>query len=233
MSTKPKKSAKDEPSSVADAPNPYEPQYDATATKADESGTGEKVETKPAADVPEGYSNRDEAAELMGSLLEQFSEITKQNRILLAKVEALEKAKEQGGIQDPKWGGRRVAGGPEPTTTIIREAEPDPAEYAVFRSPFPGLRQVVRKGDTQRHPNGDVTFDPPLVAEFSRGVCVVYDEEMIELLRKKMAEKKRKGIVDFIEVTDPALKKVAMKGTTHITSRAGITPDTPLDALIT
>ena len=110
-------------------------------------------------------------------------------------------------------------------------ATAESGEFAVFRSPFPGFKQVIRRSEVIRHPNGDYHVDPPLLAEFTRGVCVLYDEEEIALMRKKLQEKTTKGEADFIEITDPGIKKQAMKGQRVIKSQS-VTVDTPAESLI-
>ena len=82
-----------------------------------------------------------------------------------------------------------------------------------------------------RHPNGDYHIDPPLLAEFTRGVCVLYDPDEIELMRKKLEQKTKRGEADYIEISDPSIKSDAMKGQRVFVSES-VTVDTPLESLV-
>lgn len=172
----------------------------------------------------------DDPSKAVSSLLAQFEEMTKKNLELQKEVEAL---RTTAGVQPKEEGGSRIVSGKVPDLELEK---PTPAsvatgDFAVFRSPYPGFKQVIRRSEVIRHPNGDYHIQPPMLAEFTRGVCVLYDQEEIQLMRQKLAEKTRKGEADFIEVTDEKIKKDAMKGQRVFVSNT-VTPDTPAESLI-
>lgn len=80
---------------------------------------------------------------------------------------------------------------------------------ALFKSDFPGFKQVLQPGRTNHFPNGDMELIPPKVAEFVNGTFRTSDAEEIELLRGKIALKERKGRrKDFVEITGEAKKRL-------------------------
>lgn len=172
----------------------------------------------------------DDPSKAVSSLLAQFEEMTRKNLELQKEIEGL---RTTAGVQGKEDGGSRVVTGKAPDLELTKPAPAtaETGEYAVFRSPFPGFKQVIRASNVIRHPNGDYHIEPPLMAEFTRGVCVLYDPDEIELMRKKLAQKTRKGEADFIEVTDPSIKKDAVKGQRVFVSDS-VTADTPANALI-
>lgn len=163
----------------------------------------------------------DEAAKLMGSLIEKLMQLTSQVEGLSQENAQL---KRDLGTQDPSAYRRKV----DPDFQVPVQHEPlPPGEYAVFRSPFPGFKQVLKRGKTEHYADGDRSVTGPVLAEFQRGVCVLYDPELIEIMRQKFNEKQRMGVVEFVEVKDPELKKAAIVGTRAVVNPK-ITVDTPL-----
>ncbi len=163
------------------------------------------------------------------SLLAEFQKIADVNRKLAQEIEEL---KEIAGTQDPREGGHRIVSGQAPDIAIDKPLPTEvPENCAVFRSPYPGFRQVIRKGSITHHPNGETTIDAPLIAEFMRGVCVLHDTDEIEMMRTKLKAKSDKGEADFIEVSDPEVKAAAIHGTKAITSPE-VSVDTPASSLV-
>ena len=179
--------------------------------------------------TPEPVQAKNEPVNV-GSLLVEFEKMVKEKEDLRKEVEALRSA---AGIQDPTDGGRRVVTGKADELTLKKPlpATAKTETYAVFRSPFPGFKQVIRKSKRHAFADGEYYIEPPVVAEFTRGVCVLYDTELIDMMREKMEEKERKGEADFIEVTDSKLKDEVIAGTRSVQSPE-VTVDTPAESLI-
>ena len=80
------------------------------------------------------------------------------------------------------------------------EEQPKPQRTkgkAVFRSPSPGLKVIVKQSERIDHGAGSYTIVPPVIAEFdnrkSFGELKV-DEEQAEALRKRAEERKARGL---------------------------------------
>lgn len=166
----------------------------------------------------------------VSTLIGQFEEMARANLELKTEIDGLRAV---AAVQDPKLGGSRIVSGEEPFRIEQPEGTGPGSKDggAVFRSPYPGFKQVIKRSNTVHHPNGEYHVQPPLVAEFTKGLCILYDEEEIELMRKKLKEKETRGELDFIEVTNDEVKKAALQGTAHIVSPT-VTTETPMDALI-
>jgi hypothetical protein len=91
----------------------------------------------------------------------------------------------------------------EPLVEVPAE-EPEPQGPFVFRTPHPGLKQVLKPAGYDILGPNDHVIIPPILAEFEAvpggrsGVWETDDPELAELMRKKIA---RKTIVDVVEVT--------------------------------
>ena len=219
----------EEPEAPANASAPY-------PTVPEETPPAEEPTPEAKADAPSPEAQAVGEALAQADPTKVMSELLEKVTVLTTRVEQLTRENEllkQGGVQDPTMGGRRLVTGKEPELELERP-KPESAEtgdFAVFRSPYPGFKQVIQRYDPIVHPNGDKTIRAPLMAEFTRGVCVLYDQEEIELMRKKLREKTKKGEADFIEIKDPAIKETAMTGQRVIVSDS-VTVDTPAEALI-
>lgn len=190
----------------------------------------ELVEEVEVEAVPEEELDPNEA---ITTLLARMEELENQNNALTSELNKKDVALKALAAQAPEDGGRRlVRGGSGDEFKLPVEDEPkEDVEFAVFRSPYPGFRQVYQKGKKIRYDDGESDLIPPKVAQFDQGVCVLYDPEEIELMRAKMEWKKKRGQVEFIELIDPEVKEAARKGTRSVVSPT-VTVDTPAESLI-
>lgn len=163
--------------------------------------------------------------DMLMKLMAQVEELTRQN------AEAKRRNAELEAQVLPAEGGRRLVRGENPSDFELPEIALPISDVAVFRSPFNGYRQVIRSGRYEVDATGERMYVPPMFAQFHDGVCVLDDDEEIALLRKKLEKKQKKGINDFIEVTDPEIKRAALQGNVRIASLT-VTTDTPLEDVI-
>lgn len=208
------------PINAADKASPIDPK---------DTLAGTTLEERTAADaLGEELANEAPGAALI-AMLAEFKKLT-------VKVDSLEtenKEMRDALVMEKDSGGRYLVRGEHPLPLPIQEEPIDYNAFAVFRSPSSGFKQKIIKSNKERFENGEVEITPPIFAEFTDGVCLLYDEEQIGLMRKKEEENLLLGRPMFVEVSDKEQKLAARQGklkARKIRSQS-VTVDTPLAEL--
>lgn len=148
------------------------------------------------------------AKDMLAEVMATQNEILKQNIELKAENNRLKDAL----IQSPAEGGQRIVGG-EPRFEMPTQEEPmDIDDYAVFTSPFPGYQVKLIPGKKNWLPNGESEIVNPLFARFDKGICVLTEDNEIELMRAKEQKNKIKGQTTFREIVEKDQKEAARQG---------------------
>ncbi len=187
------------------------------------------LEERTAADaVAEELAKEAPGAALI-AMMEEFKKLT----IKVDKLEGENNKLRDAMVMDPNDGGRFLVMGEKSVELPIQKDPVDYESFAVFRSPSSGFKQKLIKSRKLRHDDGDSEIIAPVIAEFEKGVCVLTDEHLIELMRAKEVANVRLGRPMFVEVHDKDQKLAAHKG--ELSDRAikseSVTADTPLEEL--
>jgi hypothetical protein len=164
------------------------------------------------------------------AMMDEFKKLTIKVDKLSTENESLRDAL----IMSPTEGGRRIVGGDVPIELPMQKDPIDYAAFAVFRSPSSGFKQKLLRSTKKRYENGETEIFPATFAEFERGVCVLTDPELIELMQAKELENQAMGRPMFVEVHDKEQKLAARRG--ELSDRAikseTVTTDTSLVELV-
>lgn len=187
------------------------------------------LEERTAADaVAEELAKESPGAALV-AMLAEFKKLT----IKVDKLEGENNKLRDAMVMDPNDGGRFLVMGEKPVELPIQKDPVDYESFAVFRSPSSGFKQKLIKSRKLRHSDGDSEIIAPVLAEFDKGVCVLTDPNLIELMRAKEEANVRIGRPMFVEVHDKDQKLAAHKG--ELSDRSiqseTVTADTPLEEL--
>lgn len=190
---------------------------------------GSTLEERTAADaLGDELANEAPGAALI-AMLAEFKKLT-------VKVDSLEtenKEMRDALVMEKDSGGRYLVRGEHPLPLPIQEEPLDYDAFAVFRSPSGGFKQKLIKSSKTRFDNGDTEISAPIFGEFEEGVCILHDEDLIELMRKKEKENLLKGKPMFVEVSDKEQKLAAHQGKlkARVIKSQSVTVDTPLAEL--
>ena len=190
---------------------------------------GTTLEERTAADaLGDELANEAPGAALI-AMLAEFKKLT-------VKVDTLEtenKEMREALVMEKDSGGRYLVRGEHPVPLPIQEEPLDYNAFAVFRSPSSGFKQKLIRSKKNRFENGEVEIVAPIFAEFESGVCLLHDEDLIEIMRAKEKENLTLGKPMFVEVSDKEQKLAARQGKlkARVIKSQSVTVDTPLAEL--
>ncbi len=175
--------------------------------------------------------NKLEPGAALTALLEQVQASLLKNNELVMEVAALKStiAEQQA---ESRAGGIVNVGGPDDDFVIpVPEGTVEEGPFALWRSPSPGMGQVLFSYAPTVYANGEMHLNPPVVAQFEKGVCVLTEEKHIDKMRTIEQKNMAAGVPVFVEITDKEQMSLARKGLLHsrnITSKQGITPESTM-----
>lgn len=218
--TKKKTTKKTSPIRAADKASPI---------KHEDTLVGSTLEERTAADaLGDELANEAPGAALI-AMLAEFKKLT----VKVDKLETENNAMRDALVMEKDAGGRYLVRGEHAMELPVQEEPIDYEAFAVFRSPSGGFKQKLVKAHKTRFDNGDFEIAAPVFGEFEEGVCVLTDEELIGLMRKKEKDNLAIGRPMFVEVSDKEQKLAAHQGklkARKIKSQS-VTVDTPLAEL--
>lgn len=164
------------------------------------------------------------------------SAILSEVRSLTTKLDELSKENDQlrdALLQNPSEGGRKIVSGKDAFEVPQVKEPPAAGTYAVFRSTSMGLQQKLVKSKKERYADGESEIVPPVFASFDKGVCVLYEEDEIKLMRERAVLNKKMGKPIFVEITDSDQKESALKGelSGRVIKSQTVTVETALEEL--
>ncbi len=218
--TKKKTTKKASPIKAADKASPI---------KHEDTLIGSTLEERTAADAIAEELSKEAPGAALVAMLEEFKKLT----VKVDRLEAENEDMRDALVMSKDEGGRYLVKGEHPVELPVQKEPIDYDTFAVFRSPSSGFRQKLIKSKKTRFENGEVDISPPIFADFDKGVCLLTDPDLIELMRSKETENLLLGRPMFVEIADKDQKLAARQGklAARVIKSESVTVDTPLAEL--